>query len=104
MTKDLLNNWPGIPRKFNIAEAGLTIVIRCDGKVHFLEGGAHISTRASPAPANDGGRVPREGVGGALREADGGHGLGEGKGGAQGQYGDVIYGIKRAVTRMSGDL
>ena len=94
-------DWPG-----NIAGciARLAKIVRCDSKIHLLQGGAHISTRASPAPANDCGRVPREGVGGALREADGGHGLGEGKGGAQGQYGDVIYGIKRAVTRMSGDL
>ena len=98
----LLNNWP---RVANVTVVGLAELVSCDSEIHLLEGGGLRSWwTTSPAPANDRSRVSSEGVGGALREADGGHRLGEGEGRAQCQDRDVIQLIELVVLRMHSDL
>ena len=82
--------------------------VGCHSKIHLLEGGTQISgsktVSVGQSPPDDRGGVPGELVGGALRKADRGHGLGEFEGRAQGQNGDVIKCIEWVVPRMHGDL
>ena len=87
--KFLPKDWPRIGQ---VAVVGSAVIVACYSEVHLLEDGALVSPRAGSPPPDDRGCVPSEGVGGIGGgwEADGGNGLGEGEGRAQGQDGEVI--------------